>query len=406
MPVDLSRIGLEGIETAQRTLNSMAQREALASQTEIAEAEEARKVEDREIDQWAAGALDSIGKGSGLPAGGSNSLVSSDSDDPAAVFDAIGQRYLRAGAPKRGKEFIEGGMELRKKQFDIDKGRDDQAQTRLKNMLSASDWVARNIGENENEYALFLRQLEDPNNPVAKILGEENVTALKNTPWSPDLANYFRTKALSIKDQAQLSLTERGQNRADRNADIAQARYKALEELGRANLEERRRENARKEKADGPDVSSAPTEPQRKAAISAIVNNVKFFDGITPPEPSKGEEGTPERAALENMATDIVGRAKIIVSENKGLTFDQAIEQAVAEADAAGDFSILEPAEEGFNIFGIDTGIGGKPAVTGYKRKGTRPDNPIPLPADKSKWVKGRYYMKNGKVGRYGTDFN
>jgi len=389
MPVNLSRIGLEGIETAQRTLNSMAQREALASQTAIAEAEEERKAEDRAIDQWAAGALDSIGKGDGLPKGsGGNSLIAVDDDDPASVFGAIGQRYFRAGAPKRGKEFIEGGMKLRKDQFDIDKGRDEQSKIRLSNMIAAGDWVARNIGENENEYALFLGQLDDPNNPIAKIIGEDNIAALKSTEWSPDLANYFRAKALSVKDQATLALTERGQDRADRNLSMAEKRFAALGEIARANLEERKKENTRKDKADGPNVGKAPTNDERDTAFSSILNSIKALGGIKP------AKDTPERIALDNMTDDIVGRAKIITTENKGLTFPEAVEQAVAEADAAGDFGILEKVEEGFFF---DT----KTKTPSYKRKGTA-KNPLPLPKTRAALIPGRYYVDaNGTVEQY-----
>lgn len=389
MPVDLSRIGLEGIETAQRTLNSMAQREALTSQTVIAEAEEARAAEDREIDKWAAGALDSIGRGTGVPGDHGISLGEVD-DDPAAVFNAIGERYLRAGAPKRGKEFIEGGIDLRKKIADTDKVRDDKEKVRLDNMFEAGSWVAQNIGENEAEYAVFLSQLEDPNNPVASIIGADNVAVLKNTPWSPELTNYFRSKALSIKDQASLALTERGHSRQETALNNTEAYRKQLIALNNANLEERRKEAARKAKADGPSVSSAPTGPERDSAYTAILQNVKIFNGVAP------NKGTPERTALDSMTDDVASRAKQLVKENKGLLFNEAIEQAVGEAELAGDFAILEPAEEGF------LGFGAKPAKTDYKRRGKDAKNPLPLPSSKAELIPGRYYKSaDGTVEQY-----
>lgn len=390
MPVDLSRIGLEGIETAQRTLNSMANRDALASQTAIAEAEEARVAEDREIDKWAAGALDSIGKGNGVPTDGGISLGEV-SDDPAAVFSAIGERYLRAGATKRGKEFIEGGIELQKKIVDADKAKDDQAKVRLDNMIVAGKHVWEGLGdvENDNELKLFWAQLPDS---IKEILGPDNMAQLESIPYSPDWINMAKAKALSTYQQATLAMTERGQTRADENAKASAARYKALEELGRANLEERRRENARKEKVSGPNISTAPTASERDTAFSSILNNVKVLGGVKP------DKDTPERIALDNMTDNIVGRAKVIIADGKGLTFPEAIEQAVGEAELAGDFAILEPAEDGF------FGFGSKPAKIGYKPKGKNAESAIPIRPGMSKadLIPGRYYKgADGTVEQY-----
>lgn len=381
MPVDMSRFGLEGIETAQRTLNSEAARESQRIQDFIKMGEFENTEQDRAIDEQALNNAMEIAKGNGLTLEGPEASA----EDFGQFFDTLGTQYLKAGAAKRGTEMITAGMEYRKKAADVDKADDDANKVRLDNMITAGDWVARNIGENESEFKLFLSQLDDPGNPVAAILGPENVQALNNAEWSPDLANFFRSKALSIKDQATLELTAQGHRRQEQANEDTEAYRSALLELNRANLEERRRENARKEKVEGTDVGKAATNAEIGSAKSIIINNVKALNGTAP------EEGTPAETALNNMAEDIVGRAKIILSENKGVTFDEAVNQAVGESEAAGDFSILEDRTERFLL---PDKVTQRPA---YQKKGRTAENPIQLPTGepavvRKKLVKGRYY--------------
>lgn len=399
MPVDLSRVGLEGIETAQRTLNSIAARESQAQQDALAMRKAELEEQDRALDQLAMQNTMSILEGRGINVNDPTATT----EDFGELFDTLGTQYLKAGAPKRGKEFIEAGIDYRKKQSDIDKAEDDQEKVRLDNMITAGSWVAQNIGENESEYALFLAQLEDPENPVGGILGADNVKVLKETPWSPDLVNFFKSKAISIKDQAQLALTERGHRRQEQSLANTESYRKSLLQINQANLDERRRENARKEKVGGNKIDKAPTGDERKTAQRALVTTIKALDGVMP------EDGTPEYEAVLHMTDDVVGRAKTILAENKGLTFPEAVEQAVAESEAAGDFSILEKPIESWMPFGFGDSVEKRGS---YKRKGTTADNPIPLPQGdattvRKKLVKGRFYnTPMGALKWNGTSFD
>jgi len=98
---------------------------------------------------------------------------------------------------------------------------------------------------------------------------------------------------------------------------------------------------------------------------------------------------------------DVVGRARTLVEGNKGLTYSDAVNRAVLDMKASGDFQTIQ---ERNAIFGVGYGDW-KTKETKYKVRGRTADNPIPLPGDKSKWVRGRFYEKNGKVLQYGTDF-
>lgn len=393
MPVDLSRVGLEGIETAQQTLNAIEARKASEVNRLVEMGEFEREERDRQIDQEALTNAMTIAKGQGVDI----SAPDATAEDFGTFFDILGTRYAEAGAPKRAKEFIEAGIDYRKKAAEVDAADDEAAKVRLDNMFNAADWVARNIGENESEYQLFLSNLDDPDNPVGDILGRDNVEVLKQTPWSPDLSNFFRSKALSVKDQAQLEMTARGQARMERSLENTEQYRNAMLRLGNARLEEQRRATTLRQKESGPDVGKASTNAEIGTAKSVIFNTVKVLEGQTP----DSVKGSPLETAVNAMAEDVAARAKMIVAENKGLTYAEAVNQAVGEAEAAGEFGIIEPAvETGWFDFAKD-----KPAKVGYKRRGRTPDNPIPLPQDRKKWVRGRYYEFNGKVGKYGEDF-
>src|SRR5690606_38950824 len=98
----------------------------------------------------------------------------SDSEDWGERFTEIGTRLGRAGFGKRGQEYLEAGIKYRDTMTEIEKRAYDQDKVRLENMSNAGQWVAQNIGENDNEFIRFKQLLRDPNNPVAKILGAEN----------------------------------------------------------------------------------------------------------------------------------------------------------------------------------------------------------------------------------------
>lgn len=384
MPVDLSRIGLEGIETAQRTMNSIAARKSQEIEDFVKLGTYEREEQDRAIDEAALNNAMAIAEGRGVDI----SSAAATPEDFGEFFDTLGTQYLKAGAAKRGKEFIEAGIDYRKKSAEVDAADDEAAQTRLENMKFAADWVAQNIGENDSEYQLFLSNLQNPDNPVAEILGRDNIEVLNKSEWTPELSNYFRSKALSIKDQATLELTARSHNRMERSLDNTERYRSALLELSNARLEEQRRANELRNKESGPDVGKAATNAEIGTAKSAILNTVKGLEGVAP------EKGTPEEAALGHMAEDVAARAKVIVAENKGLTYAEAVNQAVSEAETAGDFSIIETRTK--RAFGIlPDSVARKGA---YQKRGRSPENPINLPTGDEKsvrkrLVKGRYYQ-------------
>lgn len=383
MPVDLSMIGLKGIASGQDTLNSIAQREALQAQTAIQQGEFDRESQALEMDRLAVSNAQSILAGEGRSIG----TMDSTEDDMARFMALTGQQLAKAGAPKRGSELMEASLDLIKKKADIDKVADDQDKVRLENMVKASDYMYEMLSDsgNESEYQFNLANIPED---VQEILGPDNVATLKNTPWSPELVDYFKTKALSVKDQATLDMQAQGHRRQDQNAaDTALFRRATLDiAKQRADAADRAQEAAKK--AGGNNISKAATGDERKTAEAAIGS---IIEGDAPlDDPS-----------LFHLVEDVVGEAKQLVNDSPGLTFSEAVNRAALAAKTRGDFEIINSYKD-FGVFRTR----GEPVSQKYKPKGKAKDTPAPLPEDRTKWVKGRYYIKNGKVGQYGTDFN
>lgn len=382
MPVDLSMVGLKGIQVGQDTLNSIAAREAQQAQTQLAQGEFDREQAALDLDRMAVGNAKSIMAGEGREFGGADTTE----DDMARFMALTGSQLAAAGAPKRGGELMEASLDLVKKKADISKAADDQDKVRLENMVKASDYMYEMLSDsgNESEYQFNLANIPED---VQQILGPDNVATLKNTPWSPELVDYFKTKALSVKDQATLDMTAQGLRRRDEEVANTALFRKATLDIARQRAAAADRAQAAKEKAGGNNLSKAATGDERKTAEAAIGSIIE--DGVPLDDPS-----------LFHLVEDVVGEAKQLVNDSPGLTFSEAVNRAALAAKTRGDFEITNTYKD-FGVFRTK----GEPTEQKYKPKGKLKDSPAPLPEDKTKWVKGRYYIKNGKVGQYGTDF-
>lgn len=383
MAVDLSRVGLEGIETGQRTLTAIANRESQALKDQIELGEYQQTQADLELDRIAVGNAKRIMAGEGREIGTENTTE----DDMARFLALTGGQLASAGAPKRGKEMMEASLDLIKKRGDINKQEHEQAKTQLDNTIKASQHMYEVLSDsmNENEYQYNLANLPPE---IVSILGEDNVAAMRELDWSPELVDFFKVKALSVKDQAQLELSARGHKRAEEAAADAKLARQAALDIRRDNLRIAEEREKRLSKAGGSNVSAAPTPNERKTAEAAIGRLIE-------------SDAQLDDASLFHLTEDIVGEAKQLLADSPGLTFPEAINRSVMAAKARGDFTPIT-SYRAFGPFRTKGKVTGKT----YTPRGQEQDNPLPLPADKSKLVKGRYYEKNGKVGQYGTDFN
>lgn len=408
MAVNLTMGILPGLETADKLRNSRLARETQAQENMIALGNYQQEQADRELDQRLSAEtlaeFQSIAQGDGRTKTGT--LASEDADF-GDLMTRLGERYMAAGAPKRGKEMLEAGIDYTDKVSQVSKRQYEEQKVRLENMSKAGGWVAQNIGANENEYALFLRQLEDPNNPIANIIGPDNVEVLRNTPWSPDLVNFYRSKALSIKEQADLALSERRAVNAETATENARRNAEALRQIAALNAAERKRTNDLREKADGEKASTAPTPNQLNAVKDKLRTSVRALEGI-----SWSDRGYPTNTDVANsfdaMAQDIASEAQRIVNQDRGITFAEAVDQAIMEAEANGDFSVIEAVVRP----GWIPDSAQKPGSYSRKPRAGSEASPLTLPTGDETSVarqlkKGKYYnTPMGNLRWNGTSFD
>ena len=383
MAVDLSRVGLEGIETGQRTLTAIANRESQALKDQIELGEYQQTQADLELDRIAVGNAKRIMAGEGREIGTENTTE----DDMARFLALTGGQLASAGAPKRGKEMMEASLDLIKKRGDIAKQEDDHAKVRLENIAKAGEFFCEGLADvgNQSELDFFWANVPPE---IQKIVGPEQIQQLSEIPFSPEWIDLAKVKALSTKEQAQLDLSARGHKRAEEAAADAKLARQAALDIRRDNLRIAEEREKRLSKAGGSNVSAAPTPNERKTAEAAIGRLIE-------------SDAQLDDASLFHLTEDIVGEAKQLLADSPGLTFPEAINRSVMAAKARGDFTSIT-SYRAFGPFRTKGKVTGK----SYTPRRQEQDNPLPLPADKSKLVKGRYYEKNGKVGQYGTDFN
>lgn len=380
MPVDLSRVGLEGIETAQRTLNSIANRD-IAYATEQREAEDFQyKEAQKQIE------LQAFENAKTLLGGGSVSSADPEGaggGNVGAFLEKWGILAAEAGAPTRGVELIKEGIDVRKKLADIEKGKDDQTQTRLENISMVADYVATNIGANENEFQHFIADLESKPELVA-IFGPDNLEMLKQQKWSPALANFYRDKAISTKDRATFDLSALRIQQTERSMENTEAYRASQSFIGKENLRLREAEQKARVKSDGPKILASPKTADLDAARNLIVS--KVFGGNTPAEGAGLD-------TLIVMTQDIASRANQLVTQQKGWDYSTALNRAMAEAEANGDL-VAKTTETLF-------GFGPDKTTTKYKPRGRTEADPLPIPKDASKLIPGRFYKSNGQVKQF-----
>lgn len=401
MAVDLSQGILPGLQVADQLRNSRAARESQAQADMIKLNEVNRERQQEQLEAGAAANLIRIMKGDTPD---SEEGQPPTETDFGSFFQRLGEQMYKAGAPKRGQELLVQSVDFRKKESDITKADFDIQKTRLENMIKAGSYMHNALGtaENESEYQYILDTLPDD---ILQILGPENVQTLRDSPWSPELQGYLRERALGIKDSANLALNERRTANAETATENARRNAEALRAIGQGRLEEQRRANDIREKADGNNVGKAATPAEVNTAKAAIINTIEDFRGFSL---GKDDQDSDVARALNHAAQDIVGRAKVLVDQNKGTTFDTAIEQAIMESEAAGDFNVIkETVRSGF-LWRKSEEI---PTDIKYRRRGTTANNPAPLPEGNSatiagKLVKGRYYQTPMGVLKWtGTDF-
>lgn len=380
MPVDLSRIGLEGIETGQRTLNSIEARKAseLGRQTDAFALQQAQK--DQALDDLAGQMLSQGGTDGASLFRGS---AADGADAPrSAVPELLSQMYFKSGATKRGLEMLESAVKIDKAEDEMKSAEFTRAKTSLENLKNTAQIMGNlfNNVEDQNSWDYVIAEIKQ-NPGLVSTLGEDNVAALEQMGYKEGVPEFFADRAMSVYQQATLDSTAQYRERTLENANQRLRNAERLTSLAEQRHAEVVRQNKLKgTKAKDGKSSSAPSANDVKT-VTASINNLLFSDKVG--------GNTEERAQLKNLVSSaapvIAARAKELVTVDKSLSWQQAVDRAVFESKANGEWAVVE--DESF--FGKLLGREGSPTFSQKSKEA-----PQPLPPDPAKYKKGQVYER------------
>lgn len=382
MPVDLSRVGLEGLEsysTRQYQEASSKHLSALADQQQY-ETQKAQRLQ--ELDEQASQMLTSVAQRKNT----GNIMDGVEEDESsAAPLERIAEIYLKGGAPEQGMEYLSKASNIRKQESDIESEEVNRRQNRLETILKGADIVGRVLGgaQNEDEWAQGLKEVEE-----AGVIEPELMEKLKNQPFDPDVAAYFKDRAISAAQQATLDMQMNNFDQRERFNAIRAAQAERRAAATAARVKEQKRHNLAMEKnAGGNGAASAPSAPELASVHTALKNSI--YKGVA----------TDDNEAFNSAAQFVAAKAKELVKQNKALDWDTAVQQATMIAQNSGAFTVDE-GDEGF------LGMGKRPKSVDFQRSGKTLDMAIPLPSNKSQLSKGKYYITaRGRAKWNGTAF-
>lgn len=388
MPVDLSQIGLTGIEAADKSAESAVTRLFNLAQTQKVDLENQQTQTDINLDKQAAAALAKAARGGADPDASQFFKGQDENGSSAAPLETVADIMLRGGSIKRGSDLLVAASTIRRNEALNDKDKIDGAKAKVETVLKVADAVSQTIGraQNESEWRYGLAQLRKN-----QILPEEQLAQLEQMDYNPDVVAYLNDQALTAYQKAQLDLTGTRNEVDRRQADERIANANRLTAIAGARLKLAQQAAARAEKSGK--VATAPNSDELKSARTAIVNQV--FKG-TAPDTAEG------KLAMDAGAAAVASRTQALLRENKSLDFDTAQNRAIIESQAAGDWEVatethwFKPDEE---------------KITGYGQ-GKTPATALTLPQttdgkpDPSKLVKNKYYITSkGKAKWTGSDF-
>lgn len=308
------------------------------------------------------------------------------------MADAVGNALMRAGYGAEGMAYAKEGIDYVNK---VAEAEQKQAKARIeqaKSFVETADFVYEGLADvrSQEDQDRFFASLPES---IVKTLGVENVKNMASIPFTPEVIEHYREKALSTKDTYDLSLrAEAQQLTADRDAALAFDRA-ARTKIAQQRLQEERARREATAKGGGKAGALIATPAAISQAHTKIVADV--FKGRMP------AKGSPDDVIIRSAAASIASEATQMAKDNPGLTYDQALERAVTLH--RGDF--IQPIKEEDSLLDGLLGRTPKKVKNGplqYKPRGSSKDRPIVIQdRSKVKLVPGKWYSAGGRVMQY-----
>lgn len=301
-----------------------------------------------------------------------------DKGTPADRLEEASMTALKSGLVTSGATLAKDAADLRLKQAQTgwhNAQAFNQQATAAKTELALVDQLLGNVSDESSwraSNALFEQMTGHP-------------SMYKNQPYSPELVDQIRRQSVRIKDQLDLQVKEyEAQTRRDNaksNRDFRDFRKEYVQK--NYNLRKQREDRLTKAGGSKADVG-APTKGELDRAEDIVK---KKYSHLPDDE-------------LSDAGYAIAARARALRKTTPGLDADAAMERAMAEADANGEFKTtneLYVPSLPFLGGSTDTHFTSRsraPATQG----GKTPQTAIAVPANPAERQMNSYYTVNGKV--------
>lgn len=380
MPVvDLSRIGLEGMETAQRNAESRQRVDTSHFETEVAK-ENHEKMQ--RLNDLAANSVTDILKGNRTPGDVSVPQIKSLADP----LEAAGNVYMMGGAPELGADFLSRASTIRKQEDDINTAEYTRKGHALDNMKKGADFVASTVGvaRTKEDWDAGWQAVEK-----SGLIPQEIVDLFKGLEFSPEAVELVNEQSLSAKERADLERLAQNQERMEADSESIRKHREIMARIadGRLKVAEDAQANATR-------IGTAATSPtaQDIKHTSAVIKEL-IFKGVEPTDASI-------KKAWTAGAMTIAATAKEMVRSNRSLSWEDAVSRAVLQSDAVGDWTPFVNVEKFLGL--VETSR--TPTGAKYKAKGKTPDEPLEFNVgvtQKADLVKGRFYSTPKGTARW-----
>lgn len=339
--------------------------------------------------------------------------------NPADIMDQLAMHAAGIGDLQQANQLWTNAVNYRTAQDNQQKTQSAVQMAELKRQQQSHSYVASVLGDptinsSPDPAAEFQRRkLQILSDPMVTPQEAQHIARMQ---YSPGLVDQIRSAGMNSSQQAQgqlrqLEMRERMQH--DR-ATEQQARVQSSLQAARIAAQAARDRTQAKAGA----AQAVPTQAQLKEA-APIVASVVFgdqadqamrtnpaFRGVDTYTSSQGKTTTDYNTM---PLLNIVSRARQLMSDNRALSYAQAVRMAAMESKNNGEWQIsttTEPTAFGSmeKMLGITPGQEHVTTSTSTKyigaKQGTK-DNPLPLPASKKDLKKGAYYISNGQVEQY-----
>jgi len=336
MAVDLSRVGLEGIDSFYR--NEVAQQSIAASKMQAAaqQFELQQEQKTQALGDQASKLLNDIALGKGSSGKTSQGEIESN----AEPLEMVGDIFMRGGAPEKGMDYLKGAMDIRKGEADLKNAEMVQRQNKLENIIKVGGIVGSTAStvKNQSEWEFTVDTWGEQ-----ELLEPDQIQALREMPW--ESAAFFAEQGISAKDKATMDMAQANQERLQFNADRSADNSRRLADLAEARDAETVRRNIVMEKAGGKGSIVAPPNSEAFKSAKATLLAGVFKDA---------DIDTNERD-LNALTHYIANQVEQMVRDNKAISRNTATQRAIIMAEQSGVFETYNLSRN-FGAFSTDKG--------------------------------------------------